>query len=68
MLLLSLWLTSVGIIVDGLTVALVDKLLVDNIAIRNYYGSDVSVDEGLGVIGSLGNNNYAGLPILMRLE
>jgi hypothetical protein len=60
MFLLWLLLGLIGILVDALTVSLVDKLLIDNVAIKDYYGSDLSIDGDYGVIGSLGNNNYAG--------
>jgi hypothetical protein len=45
---------------QGITMTVSNQILINDLIVEEYFGSDVSITEKYGVIGSLGDNNYAG--------
>ena len=51
----------IGILpIQGRIVTVSDQILVNNLSVEAFFGSDVSMDDQCGVIGSLGDNSYTG--------
>jgi hypothetical protein len=47
-------------LIQGRVVTVSDQLLISDLSVEAYFGSDVSINQDYGVIGSLGDNDYAG--------
>lgn len=51
----------IGILpIQGRIVTVSDQILVNDLSVEAYFGSDVSMDDQCGVIGSLGDYSYTG--------